>query len=377
MEQTLTQPTQRLPALDALRAVAVLAMVAGHTLDATLSDAARALPGMVVYWNFRTVTAPLFLAVAGWAVGGSLSRSGIAGWAVARRYLPRAALLFACGFTLRWPGWRLQGLFDGEPVVVEHFLSSDALHAVAGSLLLAIVIFALLRHRWARLVAVAAVAIGLPLLAPVVIPWLREVLPVFPGQLLVGRTSNFPLLPWVSYFFWGMLLREVIVALPRVRPAVISMLAGLAVTLLLTWISEQTGYGDRQVYFWRLSLMFLVAGVILAFPEALQRKLAPVGRASLWAYVLHLPIVYGWSLVHPIAIPGMSWYIGRSLTPAQALPLAAAMVVVMVPASLLAKRHLSPLKAKAWTWITTRRAPRDFPTPASLFSSEADARTRP
>jgi len=378
MEQQIhTPPTPRLPALDALRAVAVLAMVAGHTLDATLSDAARELPGMVIYWNFRTVTAPLFLAVAGWAVGGSLSRSGMTGMAVVRRYLPRVALLFACGFMLRWPGWRLEAFFAGERAIWEHFLASDALHGVAGSLCVAIGIFAVLKSRAARLGAVFAVALGLPLLTPVLVPWLRAVLPLFPGQLLVGATSNFPLVPWVSYFFWGVLLREVIVALPRVRPALVALAAGLILTLLLTWTAEHASYGGRQVYFWRLALMFLVAGVVLAFPDALQRRLAPVGRASLWAYVLHLPVAYGWSLVHPIAIPGMSWYIGRTLSPAQGLALAALVVAGTVPAALLAKRHVSLLKARVWSWITRRGTARDYPATSPLFTSEVDARTRP
>src|SRR5688572_7118933 len=65
----------RSAALDAVRAVAVIAMVMGHTLDATLSPEARALPALQVYWMFRGVTAPLFLCVAGWALSGGLARA--------------------------------------------------------------------------------------------------------------------------------------------------------------------------------------------------------------------------------------------------------------------------------------------------------------
>src|SRR5690606_20229247 len=161
-------------ALDALRAVAVLAMVMGHTLDATLSAEARALPAMATYWNFRMVTAPLFLAVAGWAVANSLSRSGLQGFAVARRYLPRAALLLFCGYLLRWPGWALGRFFAGEQKIWAHFLSADALHVIAGSLVIAIVVFGITSRRWVRLGLVGLFGIGLPLIAPVILPPLTE-----------------------------------------------------------------------------------------------------------------------------------------------------------------------------------------------------------
>ena len=80
--------------LDRARAVAVVAMVMGHTLDAVLSDAARDGVGMVTYWSLRAVTAPLFLFVAGWAFATTVQRTGAHGSSVLRRYLPRVGLLF-------------------------------------------------------------------------------------------------------------------------------------------------------------------------------------------------------------------------------------------------------------------------------------------
>lgn len=364
--------TQRIAALDALRAVAVLAMVMGHTLDATLSDAARALPAMRYYWNFRTVTAPLFLAVAGWAVSASILRGGLQGRAVLARYLPRVVLLFACGLFLRWPGWNLPGLFTFDPQVWDHFSASDALQAVASSLLIAVLLYASLRDRRARLCAVVAVALALPLLAPLVVPSWRASLPLPLRQFLVGSaTSNFPLLPWAAYFFWGILLRELLTLLPRARPALVTLGAGLLLTLLLSWISTRTGYGNRQVFFWRLALMLLVAALVLALPDALARRMAPLGRASLWAYVLHLPIAYGWSTV-----PGLAWWVGRSLSAPEGLALALGVVAVTVPASLWAKAHVSPRKKRLWDWVLSRLKRAQVPA-SPLFNPDADARSRP
>jgi peptidoglycan/LPS O-acetylase OafA/YrhL len=185
-----------------------------------------------------------------------------------------------------------------------------------------------------------------------------------------SATSNFPLLPWAAYFFWGILLRELLGALPRMRPALVTAGAGLLLTLLLAWISTRTGYGGRQVFFWRLALMLLVAAVILALPESLARRLAPLGRASLWAYMLHLPIAYGWSTV-----PGLAWWLGRSLSAPVALVVALCVVAVTVPASLWAKRHVSPRKKRLWDWLLSR-LPRAQVPDSPLFTPDADARSR-
>lgn len=378
MQPTLDPSTQssRLASLDALRAVAVLAMVMGHTLDATLSPEARALPAMATYWNFRMVTAPLFLAVAGWAVANSLSRSGLQGWAVARRYLPRVGLLLFCGYLLRWPGWALSRFFSGDRQIWMHFLASDALHVIAGSLLVAIAVFGLTGRRELRLLMVGILGVGLPMLSPIFLPWLREHLPFWLAQPLVNRSSNFPLIPWSAYFFLGVLLRGVVVSMPRVPPAAIVGTLGLMLTLLLSWISVNQGWGWRQIFFWRLALLLLIAGAVLGLPERLARFLAPVGRASLWAYVLHLPITYGWSLFPPVGIPGLSWKVGKTLAPGPALLLALGVTLLTVPLALLAKRYISPLKKRVWTLWTTRKDPEAFPASPALFTPEVNVRPR-
>src|ERR687888_4333 len=103
---------ERLPGLDAARALAVVAMVVGHTADGLLSDAARALPWGQGYWGFRGLTAPLFLVVSGWAVTMAAARSGLSGRAFFRARLRRVAMLIACGLALRWPGWDAAALLS-------------------------------------------------------------------------------------------------------------------------------------------------------------------------------------------------------------------------------------------------------------------------
>ncbi len=52
----------------------------------------------------------------------------------------------------------------------------------------------------------------------------------------------------------------------------------------------------------------LVLGAINLVPQVLSRLVAPLGRTSLWIYVLHLPVVYGWA-----GTPGLAERVGPTL----------------------------------------------------------------
>src|SRR4051812_12462436 len=98
-----TTRSPRVLGLDAARAIAVLAMVFGHTLDATLADSERSLTWVGAYWKMRTFTAPLFLFVSGCALMVVLTRKQLSGSASLRRFGPRVALLFFLGYWVRFP----------------------------------------------------------------------------------------------------------------------------------------------------------------------------------------------------------------------------------------------------------------------------------
>ncbi|MCI0573036.1 MAG: DUF1624 domain-containing protein [Myxococcaceae bacterium] len=345
MSPTAPASPQRSVALDAVRAVAVIAMVIGHTLDATLSPAARAAHAVQVYWEFRGITAPLFLCVAGWAMTAAIARSGRSGMEVLRRYLPRVALLLACGVALRWPGWDLWGLVTFQRPVWEHLLAFDALHCVAGGVLLAALLFAWLPPRGARALRVGialSILVLFPWVSPALASWMPKHALALPlSEALVSLPSPFPLFPWAAYFFCGVLLREALEAARKVHPAVVAVGMGLVVMGFLYSPLGGLLREDVQQFYWRMALMFPVAGVALLLPQSVATRLAPVGRASLWAYVLHLPIAYGWS-----TYPGLMARVGQTLSFGQGFLLALGVLAVSVTAALWAKRHVSPLKKR-------------------------------
>lgn len=350
----------RLPALDAARALGVVAMVAGHTLDALLSPAARLHPLAVAYWKARGLTAPLFLLVAGWAVTVAIRRSPARGPDVVRQRLPRVLLLLAVGVALRWPGWGVAGLRAGDPAVWGHLLGFDALHVVAVAFLGAAMVFALGRPaREERLLfallVVVAVTFGMRSPAP-----LPEPLPAGLAALALtqamGGTSPFPLFPWVGYFFAGCLVgREVGDGSRRAALG----LAGLGVALVLATFWQGIGTapaGQPALIAFRVGAILLLLAVLSAVPGRLAAALAPLGRLSLVVYALHLPLVYGWSTVEGLASRvGPRLDAGASLGVALMVLLASGVLAWLLTAGL---RRLARLAGDGWAALQRAGAAR-------------------
>lgn len=307
------KPSKRSPGLDAVRALAVVAMVFGHTADGLLSDSARALPAVQAYWTFRGLTAPLFLFVAGWAVMASVERSRLNGAALLRKRLPRVALLLFIGYALRFPGWDLRGLLAFHHDVWSQLLGFDALHCIAISLLTGLLVLALTESPRARTVIFGILAVGVPLLSGALVRmavsahlWLPLRQPV-----VADASSPFPLLPWAAYFFAGafcaQLLRKVS---PRQGPQAIAL---LVVGAALTWICFHWGRTDVQtspaLFGYRLGQVLVLASGAMALPMILAARLSLLGRSSLTVYVAHLPMVYGWGI-----FSGLNARWGRSLS---------------------------------------------------------------
>ncbi|HLM42250.1 MAG TPA: hypothetical protein VK458_00225, partial [Myxococcaceae bacterium] len=94
---------------------------------------------------------------------------------------------------------------------------------------------------------------------------------------------------------------------------------------------------------WRVGLLSVAAGLAMLLPSRLDRWMAPVGRASLWVYVVHLPLAYGWSTFH-----GLAGRLGRSQEVLPALGLAlgvlAVSLAIALPAKKLYRRWREPVR---------------------------------
>lgn len=334
----------RIPSLDAARALGVVAMVVGHTLDALVALSVREEPLLVAYWKARGLTAPVFMMAAGWAVTVAIARSGARGLAVPRGRLARVALLLALAYALRWPGWGAPLLGAGDPAVWAHLLAFDALHAIGLSLLAAALVLALpwtVRERGAAfaLLAVLAVSLGMGGTAPLVPA--PAALPPPPLAMALaqaaGGTSPFPLFPWAAYFFAGAIVGLAAGAPAGRRTLALGALGGALVAATF-WTGVGTMPPGHPVLFvFRIGAVLALFAALSAVPGGIAARLAPLGRASLGVYAIHVPILYGWS-THQ----GLAQRIGPTLS-----PLAALAVALVVLAASLAAHHAGAALARA------------------------------
>lgn len=316
-------------------------MVMGHTLDALLTPAARALPWVQQYWAFRGVTAPLFLLVSGWAVVAALGTKPTAARDTYGRRVRRALLLLFLGYFLHWPGWGAVRGMGWTEQMLTHVLSFDALQCIGFALLLGATLLALAPPRWGRAGVLLALAVGIPLVSAAM--WrLGAGLPG-PLQQLIGSAegSRFPFFPWAGFFFAGALAAHALHLLRPGWPQGLALLALGAGLLALTRVlpSDWAPTSPWMVAY-RVGQGLMVLGLVNVAPQRLSGLLAPFGRLSLWVYVLHLPVVYGWA-----DIAGLAGRVGPTLGVPAAVGVGVALLVVCT------------LVARAGQWLGAQARP--------------------
>ncbi|MGB8930789.1 MAG: heparan-alpha-glucosaminide N-acetyltransferase domain-containing protein [Anaeromyxobacteraceae bacterium] len=335
------KPYTRIPALDAARALGVAAMVTGHTLDALLATTIRSHPAVVAYWKARGFTAPVFIAVAGWAVAAAIQRSGARGWEIPASRGKRAALLIAIGVLLLWPGWGIDGLLAGEPAVFAHLVSFGVLHTIGLSILATSFLFAAIPARRARLLALGAAAL-LSVALGLRAPGNPHTLGGIALEQAIGGTSPFPLFPWMAYFFAGSAVGLLVVGSGRRE---VAWLAGLGAAIVgaTFWTGVGTmPFNDPILVVYRVGVFLLLIAGLSRVPASVASRLAPLGRASLGVYAIHVPIVYGWS-----SHPGLAARVGPRLGLAEALLVAVAVLLFSLVAERVLKDAWRRLKGAA------------------------------
>jgi uncharacterized membrane protein len=313
----------RHPALDGARGLAVLAMVMGHTLDALLAPALRDHPWVQEYWKLRGITAPLFLLVSGWAVVMALgTKPGAAKDSFGRRFR-RALLLLFLGYLLHWPGWGTVRDMGFSEAMLRRVFQFDALQCIGAALLLGAVALVMTPHRGARALLLGGLAVGIPLASAAM--WQAGVHLPAPVQQFIGNGegSRFPFFPWAGFFFAGAFAAHGLHLLKPGPAQGFALLAlGGALLALTRWVPVEWTPTSPTVVLYRVAQGLLVLGAVNLLPRRVSGLLAPLGRLSLWIYVLHLPVVYGWA-----DIGGLAQRIGPRLGLAAALGVSVALLI--------------------------------------------------
>jgi uncharacterized membrane protein len=341
-----TKPN-RISSLDFMRGFAVIVMVMGHSIDAVLSQQARATDAFRLYDAVRGFTAPLFLFVSGFAfsvVASQRWNQYITFGAATRKRITRLLWLLALGYALHFPFFSLNKLLHNtRPEEYAMLFQVDILHCLVVTMLMlhGLVALARTQERFLRLLAglcIAIVASGpfiwqvdlSPVFSPVMAPYFNQKVP-----------SIFPLFPFAGYLcagaFTGLVYLRARAAGNETRflKALVGTALALGVTGLVFDLLPVTVYPPHD--FWRVSPSFFlirlgVIGIVTAgffslrhVPERLAANLIVLGQGSLLIYAIHLLLVYG-----SAANDGLMQIIGQRLAPVQAFVIAVGVLLLML-----------------------------------------------
>jgi len=339
--ETRARPSARVWFVDALRLVAAFQMLQGHTLAALLAPEVRHGAWYTTWSNVRGLTSVAFLFTAGMALYFAIARdfaSQSSSGASARRSV-RALRLVALGYLLHAPLPALLMAASVSPGELRELEAVDVLQCIGVSLLLLELarLCAPSLRVWLFLVGCGAVVFALG--TPWAHQWAEHAQPRAAATYL-GPVfgSQFPLWPWTTHLFAGVLAAAWIARAPASAGVRLALLAAalLGAGRLLVQLGSSGVVIDHM---YRLGWVACVAAG-LAWLMRGARKPAPwilaLATESLFLYVFHVLLVYGrpW---------GLAAWLGPRLDAPAALAAALGVVALSCSAALGYRRLRSLL----------------------------------
>jgi acyltransferase len=344
--------------IDLARALAVVFMLYGHTVDALLSPEYRS--GLIFeIWTFqRGLTSCLFLLLSGFAFSIATARR----WSAQVRFSPalvkrlrRFGLFVLLGYALHFPAARFADLPAATEQQWRSFFAVDVLQLIGVTFVGVQILVMLTRSRRVFMITTLVLAAALAAATP----WFWGVdwegrLPLWLAAYLTPSAgSQFPVLPWAAFVLIGAGLGQIYSrwgAADLVRYANLVLLAPGAVMIAVYLAVSSLPFslfGDGPNSFIptqvlvRTGASLVILGAVAHASRRITRLphvFAAVAQETLLIYFIHLCIVYGsvWNR-------GLAQIFGMSLTPRSA-----AITVVMLVAAMAGL-------ASYWNWMKHAR----------------------
>lgn len=343
----LSEPKHRVIFIDLMRAIAVIQMVQGHTVNVLLANNLRIedLPVYAVWHFLRGMTAPIFMFTAGTVftyLFRSVKKHFSENYRV-KKGIRRALLLLFIGYLLRYPSWTIIDFSQVTPEAWQSFFIVDVLQLIGISLLiLLMILFVVEKFKLNYTLTFTITALVIFFISPFteITNW-NELLPAPLAAYFYSRAGSlFPIFPWAGYVISGAVLGSYLAQNPMVfKSARFSMLMGIIGIMLMisSFLSDilltyfSVNIVDPQVasdtIFLRIGFVLTLTSIVSYISlkvEHIPHLIILIGRNTLLIYVVHLIILYG-----SIWTPGLGLIIGPSLSGWQSFFAAIVMIALM------------------------------------------------
>lgn len=357
--------------IDLARALAVVFMLYGHTVNALLAPRYQSGTWFDLWQFQRGLTSSLFLLLSGFAFSVATTRhwqSHLSFSPALVRRMRRFAWLILLGYGLHFPTPRFVLLPAATDAQWRALIGVDVLQLIGVTL---IGVQALVMIARSRLVF-TVLALGLAAAAVLVTPWAWSVdwaarlPPALAAYFTPATGSLFPLVPWAGFLLLGAALGQLYARwdaahLPRFTNLVLLLPGTLMVALgyserlmRLSWFDGPGGFVPAQFLIRAGVCLLLLGGLAYASRQIvhLPRVFSAMAQETLVIYFVHLCLVYGsvWN-------PGLYQAFGPTLEPG-----AVVMVVLLLVGAMAGLawywnwwKHVRP-RAARWTAIAAMTA---------------------
>jgi uncharacterized membrane protein len=314
--------------VDTARALAVLFMIFGHSLNVLLDPAYQQNAPFQTLLFLRGLTSCTFLLLSGFAFAVASSRYWDAHVRWSRRMLTRLrrfAFFTGLGYTMRFPVDRVAHFWYLDPAAWQTFLTVDILQCIGVTLIALQLLILLTRTERRFALSAAALALLVVLATPAVwrVDW-RAHLPLAVAAYLSPATGSlFPLFPWSAFLMTGAALGYLFVAAWREHPERFArrvLLPGGAALALGGWLLSRLPFmplgptdfwsTSPNLFLIRLGLVCVNLGVLALLTRPLRhlpRVVAALAHESLLVYFVHILVLYGsaWTpgVQHVLRVP--------------------------------------------------------------------------
>ena len=340
--------------IDLARALAVVFMLYGHTVDALLAPAYRSGPVFDVWQFQRGLTSCLFLLLSGFAFSIATTRhwaSHLAPSPALLKRIRRFALFIFLGYAIRFPVPSLFGLEQATDAEWRQLIGVDVLQLIGVTFLAVQALVMVSRSRRVFSALAVILALALTMAAPWAwsIDWSARSPAWLAAYLSPNTGSLFPLVPWSAFVLAGAALGQIYArggATHHVRYANrLRLIPGVVLVIAALWLTRNQvvrigttphSYVPGNILL-RAGACLVIVGAIAHASRGigqLPHVFGAVAQESLLIYVLHLGIVYG-----SVWAPGLLNIYGVSRTPLQLLPIVLLLIATMT------------LAAYGWNWL--------------------------